>query len=71
LSQNETATEILALYVVWLSGQAGLAGTLTECGVSRDRLPKLAAAATEQWTGKFNPVEFSRDDYLKLYEAAF
>ena len=44
---------------------------LNECDVPRDDLPKLAAAATQQWTGKFNPVELSGDDYLKLYEAAF
>ena len=51
--------------------QAGLAGTLKECGVQHDRLEHLAAAATQQWTGTFNPVEMSQDDYLRLYEAAY
>lgn len=61
----------LAAFVSTLRQQAGLVGTLQECGVERDRLEHLAAAATQQWTGTFNPVEMSQDDYLRLYEAAF
>ena len=61
----------LADRVAQFRQQAGLAGTLSECGVDRTRLPELAAAATEQWTGTFNPVEMTRDDYLQLYEAAW
>jgi alcohol dehydrogenase len=62
--------ETLAVFVAQLTQEAGLAGTLTECSVSAARLPELAAAATEQWTGKFNPVELNQGDYLRLYEAA-
>jgi alcohol dehydrogenase class IV len=65
------AAESLAEYVSEISQRAGLTGRLNDCGISRGDLPKLADAATQQWTGKFNPVEFSHDDYLKLYEAAF
>lgn len=61
----------LADFVSRVSRQAGLAGTLMECGVDRSDLPKLAAAAAQQWTGKFNPVEMTSDDYLKLYESAY
>lgn len=64
------ATETLAGYVSEIALRAGLAARLNDCGVSREDLPKLADAATQQWTGKFNPVELSREDYLKLYEAA-
>jgi alcohol dehydrogenase len=63
--------EALAAFVARLSHEAGLAGTLRECGVSRESLPELAAAATQQWTGRFNPVEMSENEYLRLYEAAF
>jgi alcohol dehydrogenase len=63
--------EALAVFVTLLSQEAGLAGTLTECGVPKDRLPELAEAATQQWTGRFNPVEMNRNEYLQLYEAAF
>lgn len=66
-----SATEALAAFIMHVSRQAGLVGTLKECGVPREELPALAAAAAQQWTGKFNPVELSTDDYFKLYEAAF
>jgi alcohol dehydrogenase class IV len=65
------AVEALAAFVVDVSRQAGLAATLNECKVSRAELPKLATAAAQQWTGKFNPIELGADDYLKLYEAAY
>jgi alcohol dehydrogenase len=66
-----SATEALASFVTHISSQAGLAATLKEAGVPRDDLPKLAAAASQQWTGTFNPVELSTNEYLKLYEAAY
>ena len=64
------AAETLANMIRQLSREAGLAGTLTECGVLADRLPVLAAAAAQQWTGTFNPVEVTRDGFQRLYEAA-
>jgi alcohol dehydrogenase class IV len=66
-----SAADAIAGFVSEVSRKAGLAGKLSECDVSRENLPKLATAATQQWTGKFNPVELSGDDYLKLYDAAF
>lgn len=63
--------EALADFVSEIRHQAGLSGTLKQCGVDRDRLNDLAAAATRQWTGTFNPVEMSQHDYLRLYEAAY
>jgi alcohol dehydrogenase len=60
----------LADWIASLARQAGLAGTLTECGVSRQNLPQLAAAASQQWTAKFNPVEITVDDCQRLYESA-
>jgi alcohol dehydrogenase len=65
------AADRLAGFVADVSRKAGLAATLNECGVKRENLPNLAAAASQQWTGTFNPIEMSNDDYLKLYEAAF
>jgi alcohol dehydrogenase len=66
-----TASESLASFIAAISRQAGLANTLRECDVPHDDLRQLAAGATQQWTGKFNPVELSMDDYLSLYEAAY
>jgi alcohol dehydrogenase len=64
------APELLASLSRRVSREAGLASTLRECGVTSDRLPALAAAAAQQWTGTFNPVEVTRDDFQSLYEAA-
>jgi alcohol dehydrogenase len=69
-SDAGTAAESLATVVRQLSHAAGLAGTLSECGVTSDRLPDLATAAAQQWTGTFNPVEVTRDGFHRLYEAA-
>jgi alcohol dehydrogenase len=66
-----SASDALAAFVSAVSHQAGLAGTLRECGVARERLRELAAAATKQWTGKFNPVELSEQDFQRLYELAY
>jgi alcohol dehydrogenase len=60
----------LAQWVADLTRAAGLAGTLSECGISSSQLAELAAAATQQWTAKFNPVEVSIEDCHRLYEAA-
>ena len=57
-------------FVAQIARQAGLAGTLGERGVPSNDLPKLAAAATEQWTGTFNPVPMTSSDFQGLYEAA-
>jgi alcohol dehydrogenase len=62
--------ETLATFITDLTQAAGLAATLTEYRIAAAGLPGLAAAATQQWTGKFNPVELNEHDYLQLYEAA-
>ena len=61
----------LADFLRQVASEAGLPAKLSECQVERDRLPKLAEDATKQWTGTFNPVEMTVDDYLRLYEQAF
>lgn len=53
------------------AASAGLAVRLRDQGVDRDRLPQLAADATKQWTGTFNPVELDEAAFLELYEAAY
>jgi alcohol dehydrogenase len=70
-SRFDRASDRLAAFVEQVSRHAGLAGTLNQCGVRRSDLPILAAAASLQWTGKFNPIELTTDDYLQLYEVAY
>lgn len=62
--------ESVAAFVTQISRQAGLASTLRERDVPLSAVPKLAAAATEQWTGTFNPVPLSSQDFESLYAAA-
>lgn len=61
----------LADFLRKVANQAGLPATLHECGIERKALPKLAEAASCQWTATFNPVPVSRDSLLKLYEQAY
>ena len=65
------AGDRLAEFLIELRTRAGLAGKLSECGVDKTKLPELAAQAATQWTGTFNPVEMTADDYLRLYENAY
>jgi alcohol dehydrogenase len=52
--------------------QAGeLPARLRDVGVPRDAVAKLAAAASEQWTGRFNPRPFDSAGAMELYECAW
>ena len=66
------------------AGAAGLADFLTElieavslqikldqCGVPQDKMPELAAAAAQQWTGTFNPRDVDQQSLLGIYQNAF
>jgi len=61
----------LADFLQELSANADLPTTLQSCGVERNRLSELAAAAASQWTASFNPIPVSTEELLKLYEHAY
>ncbi|MDH3745139.1 MAG: iron-containing alcohol dehydrogenase [Acidobacteriota bacterium] len=61
----------LAGHIEKIRHQAGLAEQLRQCGVEKETLPELARAATEEWTGRFNPRDVTEKDFLRLYEAAY
>lgn len=46
-------------------------GSLALAGVPERDLPQLAAAASEQWTGRFNPRPFDVAGALEIYAAAY
>lgn len=69
-STSRDPADALANFVAQLARQAGLAGTLRDCDVPLNDLPRLSAAASEQWTGTFNPVPMTSSDFQRLYEAA-
>jgi alcohol dehydrogenase len=61
----------LADFVAGLVAKAGLATKLSDCGVDREKLGKLATGAATQWTGKFNPREVDEKSLFELYQRAF
>lgn len=54
-----------------LTRMARLPTNLTECGVDRSLLPRMAEEAAQQWTGTFNPRPVDAASLLQLYEAGF
>jgi alcohol dehydrogenase len=71
INGNQSAAgEVLARRVTDLLRTAGLATTLTECGVSPGIFPVLADEAMQQWTARFNPRPVTETDLLHLYQAA-
>src|SRR6185369_7117332 len=54
-----------------LAVAAGLPVRLSACGVPRSDFRDLAAAAAEQWTGRFNPRPFDLAGAMELYECAY
>ena len=61
----------LADFLTTLVENAKLATQLAGCGVEKDRLPELAGAAAQQWTGTFNPREVDQESLLSIYESAY
>ena len=54
-----------------LASACGMPATLKEAGVPDDALEALAAAATQQWTGRFNPRPVDAKAALELYQCAY
>jgi alcohol dehydrogenase len=50
---------------------AEMQSSLEACGVKPEMIPKLAEEAAHQWTASFNPRHVAKEDFVKLYEAAF
>jgi alcohol dehydrogenase len=67
---GSAAGEVLAHRLTDLLRSANLPTKLSDCGVSSTILPLLALEATDQWTGRFNPVPVGEPELQRLYEAA-
>ena len=59
----------MADWVDHLVTKAGLAD-LVSFGIKEDNLAELAQDASQQWTGKFNPITVAQDDFISLYANA-
>ena len=54
-----------------LAAAGGLPRRLRELGVRSEDLPKLAEGAATQWTGGFNPRDWSLEGAREIYETAY
>lgn len=70
VATHESAGNALAAFVAQNGQRAGLASRLGVCGVARDDIPRLAADAAKQWTGKYNPVPLTQAEFQAIYETA-
>jgi alcohol dehydrogenase len=62
--------ESLAMRLSALAALGDLPQTLADAGASASDLPTLAAEASEQWTGTFNPRPFDGNGALEIYQCA-
>jgi alcohol dehydrogenase len=68
---HEQAWEALIARLEALLNLAQMPRSLAECGVERRMIPVLAEEAARQWTANFNPRPVAKEDFERLYEAAF
>jgi alcohol dehydrogenase len=67
---SDDAVEAVAGWVERLLRAGGLETQLGRLGVPADAIGHLAEAATQQWTGTFNPRPLDRTHLESLYQAA-
>lgn len=63
--------EVLSDLVRSFVEKARLSTRLAQLNIPREDLPRLAADAATQWTGKFNPRPVEEPQLLALYEQAY
>ncbi len=63
--------ETLARRLEKLRSAGGLPGSLSSLEIPRSSLPMLAEEAAGQWTGSFNPRDWSKEGAMEVYECAF
>ena len=65
------AVESLARRLEQFRAAGALPGSLRSLGISKTDLPKLAEEAAKQWTGGFNPRDWSKEGAIEVYEHAY
>ncbi len=68
---NEDAGNYLATRLVEMTRTGGFPSDLRTVGVPETELAELAAAASQQWTGTFNPRPFGAREALEVYRCAY
>jgi alcohol dehydrogenase len=67
----DAAVQVLVARLQALLSGAAMPRGLSERGVDRGVLPRLAREAAGQWTAGFNPRPIAAPDFERLYQAAF
>ena len=70
-AHEANAVESLARRLEQLRAAGGLPNNLSSIGVSKNDLPRLAEEAAKQWTGSFNPREWSKEGAIEVYEQTY
>lgn len=65
------AVESLALRLEQLRNAGEMPGNLSAIGVPKSDLPMLSEEAAMQWTGGFNPRDWSKEGAIEVYEKAY
>lgn len=69
-ADEANAVEALARRLEQLRNAGGLPGSLQAAGISTPDFPKLAEEAAKQWTGGFNPRDWTFQGAMEVYEKA-
>ncbi|MDX1969523.1 MAG: iron-containing alcohol dehydrogenase [Planctomycetaceae bacterium] len=67
---SSAGNRLAGLLAGWVA-ESGSPTRLSDCGVTRESLPVLAAEAAKQWTGTFNPRPVDAQSLEDLYTCAF
>jgi alcohol dehydrogenase len=69
-ADESSAVESLARRLEQLRNAGELPNSLQAAGISKSDFPKLAEEAAKQWTGGFNPRDWSFQGAMEVYEKA-
>ncbi len=69
-ADEANAVESLARRLEQLRNAGGLPNSLQAAGISKSDFPNLAEEAAKQWTGGFNPRDWSFEGAMEVYEKA-
>ncbi len=67
---GEIYEELSPDLIAWVEGMRDLAG-LKVPSIPQEKISQLAQEASEQWTGQFNPITMTKNDYVEIYQESF
>lgn len=71
MPESSTGAQGLASFLTELVVAAGLHVKLEQSGVENEKIAALSEAASQQWTGSFNPRDLDQSSLQSIYRNAF